>query len=202
MENQPDLIPAAAGELAQLAEEFCRLIDERDRYSAVEFLRRVHPLLPRLYSAGLAVAPSYDFLFEAPPDEPDEIEEEDDDEPYDIEAGLAERRKDELGIEHWWMLYDSLGALLGKMDAYAEVFDPYVDPPEEPVTGTLSDDLADIYHDLTDGLAKWRRGEHAAAAERWGEYFTIHWGEHVTGALRAIRTLAYPYHWDLSRFDT
>jgi hypothetical protein len=201
MEKQLDL--AAAGELAHLAEEFCRLIDEREQHSAVRLLKRVHPLLPRLYSAGLALAAHQD---DPPGESAEEFEEEsedeeDEDEAYAMKVLVRERSKDRPDREHWWMLFRSLGAQLGQVDTYAEVFDPYREPPEEAVTGTLSDDLAGIYHDLAEGLAKWRRGEQADAAERWRQLFEIHWSEHVTGALRAIRTLAYSYDWDLSRYQ-
>ena len=177
----------AASDFVGVAEEFCRVIDEREQSTAEQLLHRVHVLLPRLYSAALA-------LPDVRPDDADPadegVEEEDDDAPYDMEAAVADSVKDRIGHERLWAMSRSLGELIGDRDCYAEIFDPYAEPREEAVTGMLSDDLVDIYADLTDGLAKWRRGEHDQAIWAWRFSLRTHWGEHATGALRALFTLA------------
>jgi hypothetical protein len=66
----------------------------------------------------------------------------------------------------------------------------YAEPHEAPVTGSLADDLADIYCDLWRGRELWAQGQFGAAVWEWRFRFESHWGVHVTGALRAIRTLA------------
>lgn len=89
------------------------------------------------------------------------------------------------------MIYRSLGAKIGaERDCYSEVFDAYEQPRDEPVTGCLSDDFADIYLDLAEGLTKWNRGEHGEAVWHWRFSFNMHWGEHASGALRALHALA------------
>lgn len=190
-------IPAPVRSFAQISEEFCALIDAREQYTADELLGRVHVLLPRLYSAALA-------LPDGRPDDshpaPEGVEEEDD-APYDMDVALAESGKDRIGHERLGAMSRSLGTLIGDRDCYAEIFDPYAEPLEEAVTGMLSDDLADIYADLTDGLAKWRRGEHDQAAWAWRFGFSTHWGEHATGALRALHTLAARYELGFPRLD-
>jgi hypothetical protein len=190
-------IPAPVRSFAQIAEEFCALIDAREQYTTDELLGHVHVLLPRLYSVALAL----------PDTRPDhshpagEGVEEKDDEPYDMDAAVAESGKDRIGHERLLAMSRSLGALIGDRDCYAEIFDPYAEPAEEAVTGMLSDDLADIYADLTDGLAKWRRGEHDQANWAWRFSFGTHWGEHATGALRALYTLAARYEPGFPRLD-
>src|SRR5262249_25145988 len=47
-----------------------------------------------------------------------------------------------------------------QFDTYWEVFDPY--DMQEPVAGSISDDLLDIFGDVHRGLQLWERGEHAA----------------------------------------
>ena len=69
---------------------------------------------------------------------------------------------------------------------YWEIFDPITDAPEEPVAGSLVDDLGDIYRDVARGLVLFESGEHAEALWQWGFNFRIHWGGHATGALRAM----------------
>ena len=91
----------------------------------------------------------------------------------------------------WRTVCFALGKQIGpRWNSYQEVFDPYAVPPENPVTGSLADDLSDILLDLEDGEQLWLQGEFAAAVWDWRFGFESHWGEHVTGALRAIRTLA------------
>ncbi len=75
----------------------------------------------------------------------------------------------------------------GELDFYREIFDAYAE--DEPVVGSLSDDVRDVYSDLMQGLAIFERGQPAdlrAAAWTWRESFYGHWGEHATSALRAL----------------
>jgi hypothetical protein len=65
------------------------------------------------------------------------------------------------------------------------------EPPKQPFTGSRADDC----RDLADGLAKWRRGEHEVTLWEWRLQFTVQWGEHVPGALRALHALAWSHDW-------
>ena len=69
---------------------------------------------------------------------------------------------------------------------YWEIFDPLRDPPDEPVVGSIADDIRDIYRDVARGLVLFDTGEHAEALWEWGFNFRIHWGAHATGAMRAL----------------
>jgi hypothetical protein len=69
---------------------------------------------------------------------------------------------------------------------YTMVFDPLADPPEEPVTADLADDLRDIYADLTEGLRYYSAGRPGDAVFAWRTSFAFHWGRHALGALYAL----------------
>lgn len=69
-------------------------------------------------------------------------------------------------------------------DLYWEVFDPY--ELSEPVAGSLSDDLLDIFRDVRRGLWFWDRHEIADAVWEWRFSFDSHWGAHAADALRAL----------------
>lgn len=71
-------------------------------------------------------------------------------------------------------------------DMYGEVFHPLTIPPEEPVIGSIADDVMDIYRDVVTGLRAFERGDLDSASWTWGFTFVTHWGEHATGALRAL----------------
>jgi hypothetical protein len=89
-----------------------------------------------------------------------------------------------VGDEEWRIVFAAAARL--PLSAYGEVFDPTVTPPEEPVIGNLADDIADIYRDVVSGLRAYQAGRRAAAVWEWGFGLRIHWGEHATGAIRAL----------------
>jgi len=68
---------------------------------------------------------------------------------------------------------------------YHEVFNAF-DLDSEPVTAGLDDDLYDIYDDLAEGFKIAKQVSPAEAKRYWSQSFRIHWGEHATGALRAL----------------
>lgn len=61
--------------------------------------------------------------------------------------------------ERWEKLFRSIARKLGKDDAYHDVFNPYKVQQDDPVYRPLSDDLADIYRDLKEGLSFFGRGD-------------------------------------------
>ena len=69
---------------------------------------------------------------------------------------------------------------------YSEVFDPFADTNHECVTGSLLDDLQDIYSDLKQSLALYDAGYVRAASRDWRFNFAFHWGAHATSAVRAL----------------
>lgn len=71
-------------------------------------------------------------------------------------------------------------------DYYGVVFDPHIVPPEEPVVGSLIDDLCDIYRDVVTGLREYEAGRRAQAVWEWSFLLQNHWGDHATSAIRAL----------------
>jgi len=80
-----------------------------------------------------------------------------------------------------------LSAHLGSLDPYFCVFDARVQ--DEPVVGSLGDDLADIYLDLSRSLDDFDAGQHDDAI--WGWRFALqgHAGDHLVRALPAIHAI-------------
>ena len=71
-------------------------------------------------------------------------------------------------------------------DMYGEVFNPLLVPPDEPVIGSIADDITDVYRDVVAGLRAYQTGNRAGAIWEWGFHFHHHWGKHATGAIKAI----------------
>jgi hypothetical protein len=70
---------------------------------------------------------------------------------------------------------------------YQVVFDPHdFETQDEPVTGMLADDLADIYRDLAEGLDNASKGHLEEAYFDWSQSYQSHWARHAVNALAAI----------------
>jgi hypothetical protein len=143
---------------AEQARRFCRWATGEDgaAISAASALRRVSSL----YSAALKLPLPFTR------DMPAELAEVDP-RPEAVEQ-VASRIASLKPLVHW------------------EIFDPLHDPPEEPVAGSIADDIGDIYLDVARGLVLFDAGERAEALWEWGFNFRIHWGAHATGAMRAL----------------
>ncbi|MGN6132511.1 MAG: DUF5063 domain-containing protein [Nocardioidaceae bacterium] len=81
-----------------------------------------------------------------------------------------------------------LAVLLESVDAYVEVFDPYVDPPET-ISSLLSDDLTSIATALAHGLQHYRAGRVGEALWWWQFSYVSTWGNEASGVLRALQSI-------------
>ena len=76
-----------------------------------------------------------------------------------------------------------LAAMLGDVDTYSLVFDPYV---PEVVESLLSDDLTSIANDLENGLRHYRAGDVEEALWWWQFSYVSSWGNLAGAALNAL----------------
>ena len=166
--------PEVAG-FVELAEQYCDLISSRDAYPARDFVKRIHLLLAAVYAAGVRLP--------------------------QVAPETSQAAAEGKGSERWSDLYKSLSSKLGARDHYLEMFAPYDFTETQSVTGSLADDLADIYADLMRGLTAWREGRLKDAVWEWQFHLEHHWGEHATGALRALHALGAQFDYEEPTFD-
>lgn len=83
---------------------------------------------------------------------------------------------------------DRLAELFEGLDEYAEVFDPYGNPPEITVY-RISDDLTAIANDLVHGLAHYEDARIDEALWWWQFSYVSTWGATASAVLRAIQSL-------------
>ncbi len=76
-----------------------------------------------------------------------------------------------------------LAAMLGDVDTYSLVFDPYV---PELVESQLSDDLTSMASDLENGLRHYRQGDVSEALWWWQFSYVSSWGNLAGAALNAL----------------
>lgn len=83
-------------------------------------------------------------------------------------------------------IYSRLRDKLGANDSYWMEFDVALDG--QSMTGSLADDLADIYCDLKVGLSILDE-EPGLALDNWHSSYKIHWGRHLVDASRHLYEL-------------
>ena len=83
-------------------------------------------------------------------------------------------------------LYTHLRMLLGDKDSYWMAFDVAQDG--QSMSGSLADDLTDIYCELKHGLRLVDR-EPSKAMDDWCSGFRMHWGQHLMDAERHLYEL-------------
>ena len=143
-----------------VATRYVALIDEAE--DCEQLLAGLASLLPVLYSTAVGL--------------PD-VEPETDDGP------VPESR-----FEDWQLVRGRLDRLLGDGDLYWAI-DPSGTGEQQPAAGSLSDDLADIYLDVNEGLALLAAGgSEVDAVWEWRFSFWSHWGTHAADAIRVIHT--------------
>ena len=83
-------------------------------------------------------------------------------------------------------MYAKLHRLLGERDSYWLEFDVAHDG--QFMTGSLADDLTDIYCELKQGLNLFQN-EPKRVLEDWVNGYKVHWGQHLIDAERHLYTL-------------
>jgi hypothetical protein len=152
----------------QAATSYCSLIDESEKYCETDFLNNVYHNLSELISTA-------------------------------IQLPLPKRSRYMPPItDHtrWEKLYKTLNRFLQPAhNIYVEIYDPYSVPPGEPVTQSISDDLADIYTDLIDAN-NWSLLDpdgKLGVLWNWRYGYETHWGNHAVSAFRALHFLLYSH---------
>ncbi len=148
------------GHLTRIAREYCAFIEDFDKApdaDSVTFLVKLARLLPRLHAA---------------------IETLDD-------SGEADDLLSDIDLECRFALFSRLRQALGELDSYWTEFDVGRDGQEQ--SGSLADDLADIYWELKAGLDRLDQERSALPTLRsWGSGYRLHWGQHLVDAERHL----------------
>ncbi|MEW4565859.1 DUF5063 domain-containing protein [Bremerella sp. JC770] len=155
-------------EFVVTASKFCDLVENHEREPFDRFIRELRQLLPLLYYQAVRLP----------------------------EAGSRADTSYERNITHdqWQRMFGRLVQYLGDRNRYWVVHDIDVVAEEAPegTLGSLSDDLADIWRDLKNGLMHWESADQRLRQEliwQWRFHFDGHWADHVIDALRAINRM-------------
>jgi hypothetical protein len=92
-----------------------------------------------------------------------------------------------VDLDERFELYSRLRKRLGERDSYWLEFDAA--PEEMHMSGSLADDLTDIYFDLQHGLQLMAQAWPHRAAQAWQSSYRMHWGQHLVDAERHLYAL-------------
>ncbi len=155
-------------EFVTVANEYCRFVECISGDPVREFLGKTQKILPLLY-LKISVLPQF------------ESEEE-----IYLEKFVSE--------VDYNFLQQRIMNLLGEHDDYKEVFDKGMQFSEQPLTESISEDLADIYQDLKDFVMSYQIGDEMIMQEALWECmnnFKNFWGQKLVNCLRAIHELFF-----------
>jgi hypothetical protein len=153
-----------------MAKQFCSAIERANRDAV--WRKCVYESLVRLYSAA-ATMPLISSS--------------------DCDVGSNEFR---MSVDEWQRIHDHISERLGADDGYWQISDPLlpVSVDQEAIFGgSLSDDLADVYRDVSRCIRASESSSKQVALEVIGKNqrvdFPSHWGLHAISAIRILHSL-------------
>ncbi len=150
---------------------FCAALETVDDVDRRQFLEELQKLLPELYLTVLQLP--------------------------DLENIFEEGNEKFVTVDDWNSIHDSILLKLTHFDDYLEVFDKKMEESEEPVSRSISEDLADIYQDIKDFLMLYRIGTNELMNDAIWECkqnFETYWGQKSVNVLRAVHNLVHNEH--------
>jgi len=148
--------------------EYCAFVENVGRFSKADFLDKTRKLLPLIYLKG-SLLPKLESIFD------------DDNEKF-------------VSEEDWSFVQSAIQKKLGYHDEYIDVFDPLTHEQIEQSTGSISDNLADVYQDLKDFITLYNIGtEEIMNDALWACQlnFEEFWGLKLVSALKAVHTVFF-----------
>ena len=155
-------------EFVTVANEFCATLENLEELNRSDFVHKMQKIFPLLYLKA-SLLPEVENMLE------DELERFVTEEDYNY-------------------LQRKLQVKLGEHDAYLEVFDPLMQYSEDPVEGSIAENMADIYQDLKDFILSYRIGTVEVMNDAlWAcrNNFAEYWGQRLVNGLRALHNLVF-----------
>lgn len=155
------ILNTGLGRMTYLARQYCNLVDRLDVTTRGHWLDEMHQLLPRLNEA-IAELHVPESVDVAPPAQ---------------------------DLDDRFELFSRMYEHLGEREGYDADFDG--NNEGQRLSGTLADDLTDIYFDLKRGLELLSQFPEQTniAINEWQRSFKLHWQHHLNSARRQLEDL-------------
>ncbi|MFW6389172.1 MAG: DUF5063 domain-containing protein [Marinilabiliaceae bacterium] len=156
-------------EFVTVAREFCNWLEGTPNFERREFIDTGRKMLPLLYLKA-SVLPKTEEMLE------DDF----------LEKFVSE--------EEYQQILNAVLAKMGPYNDYLEVFTADMQRSVEPLTATVSENLADIYQDIKDFLMSYRTAVTEImndALLELNQNFEEYWGQRLVNVLRALHNVAF-----------
>ena len=158
---------ASVTEFLILATSICIYLEEMENPLKSDFIDRMLCDLPLLYTKARQIPTTQPQLDGEPEQFVSEFE-------YNI-------------------IREKIAAIFGSDDAYLEVFVEDMRYSDEPITAFISENIADIYQELSDLARNWTINDELVqhdALVACIECFNLHWGQKLLNVLRPLHVLS------------
>jgi hypothetical protein len=152
-------------EMLTVANEYCHFIDSSKKLSKKGVLEFINRIIPLMYLKG-SLLPKI------------ELEDPDANEKF-------------FTAENWENVFTSLREKFGKDDEYW-IIDPQYINETEPLKSSLSENLTDIYQDMSDFITLFQKNTYGARQNAVNDIrvlFASHWGYRITNIMAKIHHL-------------
>jgi hypothetical protein len=154
-------------EFAASANEYCKYLESTQEIGGIEILKVMQRLLPFIYLRG-SLLPL-------------------------LEPVLEEPNEKTVTEFDWTRMHDNLLSKLGDNDPFPVIVS-LGDPADGLYTGSISENLSDIYQDLKDFIVSYKSGKEEVMNDAVWEVlmnFEEFWGKKLLTVLTAIHTVLY-----------
>jgi hypothetical protein len=156
-------------EFAAVAVEFCTFLENTSKFTLIPFINKAIGLLPLLYLKTIMLK---------------HIEKYDNED--NLEVFIDEKTYEAVRMQ--------IAALLGKYDIFLDTFHPDIKFSDTPIATTISENLADMYQDIGNFTAQFRRENEdvmTSAIIVCEENFRLYWGQKLLNALKALHAVKF-----------
>ena len=151
-----------------VSSEYCSFVENANRFSKADFLDKTRKLLPLLYLKGSLLSK--------------------------MESIFDDGNEHFVTEEDWSFVQGLIKRKLGSNDEYRDVYDPLTHEQIEQSTGSISDNLADLYQELKNFITLYNVGTEEIMNDAVWECqlnFEEFWGQKLLSALKAVHVVFY-----------
>lgn len=155
-------------EFITVAREFCTFLENLEGMKGRDLMTIFHKLLPLLYYKG-SVLPV-------------------------VEPEYQEGNEKFVTEEQWLAIRLKVINALGEADDYLEVYDDRIEDFDHPPTGSISENVADVYQDLKDFLMLYSTGVYELMNDALWEcrqHFEQSWGRKTASTVSAAHDILF-----------
>jgi len=156
-------------EFVTVALEYCALVENTSTYTLFTFVDKAIKIMPLLYLKATLL-------------------------PYLYEPEDADYQDYFITEETYEVIRLRIAELMGKEDSFLDTFQTDMKFSDTPIAATISENMADIYQDLGNFAALFRRENEDVMTEALyfcEVNFRLYWGQKLLNVMKALHSIRY-----------